>query len=207
MEYTEIGNRLRIARNNCNLTQKDVCAKANIPKVQSLSSYEKGTTKIPVDTLARLCSIYGVTTDSIIYGEQSVIPLNNTLEDNIRLLVALVDTLEFPIREQLSGPSDNFRVPFGSYSIDFNTFRYLGLGDFVGKWKRLRDLLDSGVIDHEEYATLINNKLSSVWIKKVEDFVPQFGTAQREPVNGSTAHSRFDAQVGQPEQEDYNGND
>lgn len=194
MEYKEIGDRLRTARNDCNLTQAQVCAKLEIPKVQSLSSYEKGTTKVPVDTLAKLCSLYGVTTDSIIYGEQSVIPNNNSLEDNIRLFVALVDLLGFTIREQLLDPSDNTKIRFGHdiYSLDFNTIRYAGLGDFVRKWKRLRDLLDSGVINHEEYSTLINNKLSSVWIKKVEDFIPQYGSAS----------SCFDAQNGHVEQED-----
>lgn len=171
MDSKEIGQRLRTARNNCNLTQKEVCDKASIPKVQSLSSYENGSTKIPVDTLSELCSIYGVTSDSIIYGEQSILPANNTPEDNIRLLVALADSLKLPIKETPHSEDDKSSISqiFGTnYSIGFDSILYRGLGDFMHKWKRLRDLLDTGVIDSEEYATLLENKLSSLKIEKVK---------------------------------------
>ena len=171
MDTKEIGKRLRIARNNCNLTQKEVCDKANIPKVQSLSSYENGTTKIPVDTLSELCSLYRVTTDSIIYGEQSILPANNTPEDNIRLLVALVDSLNLPIREAETKTDDKYSSShlFGSnFSIGLDSVLYRGLGDFMNKWKRLRDLFDAGVIDGEEYSTLLENKLLSLNIEKVD---------------------------------------
>lgn len=168
MNNKEIGKRLHTARKNCNLTQKEVCNKVNIPKVQSLSSYENGTTRIPVDTLSELCSLYRVTTDSIIYGEQSIGPTNSTPEDNIRLLVAIADSLKLPIFERTSDSSDKFPAPFGNYGIGFDTLTYQGLGNFIHKWKRLRDLFDSGIIDTEEYTTLLENKLSSLKIEKIE---------------------------------------
>ena len=168
MDNKDIGSRLRVARNNCNLTQREVCEKAKIPKVQSLSSYENGTTKVPIDTLAELCSIYNVTTDSIIYGERSILPASNAPEDNIRLLVAIVDSLRFPIFERNSNPNDNFSVPFSNYGIGVDVLSYRGLGDFIHKWKRLRDLFDSGIIDIDEYTTLLENKLSLLKIEKAE---------------------------------------
>ena len=59
MSVTEIGRRLKKARLDAGLTQKEVSAKLGIT-YQAISNYERGTNRVDTDTLSRLCQIYGI---------------------------------------------------------------------------------------------------------------------------------------------------
>ena len=64
----EIGNRLRIARENAGLTQDDV-AKVINSTFQKVSSFETGRTRVDIETLIKLCSLYKTNTDYILNPE------------------------------------------------------------------------------------------------------------------------------------------
>ena len=59
MSTSEIGKRLKKARLDAGLTQKDVAAKLGIT-YQAISNYERGTNRVDTDTLSRLCEIYRI---------------------------------------------------------------------------------------------------------------------------------------------------
>lgn len=59
MSVTEIGRRLKKARLDAGLTQKEVADKLNIT-YQAISNYERGTNRVDTDTLSMLCAIYGI---------------------------------------------------------------------------------------------------------------------------------------------------
>ena len=59
MSVAEIGRRLKKARLDAKLTQKEVADKLGIT-YQAISNYERGTNRVDTDTLSRLCKIYGI---------------------------------------------------------------------------------------------------------------------------------------------------
>ena len=64
----EIGNRLRIARENAGLKQDDV-AKVIGSTFQKVSSFETGRTRVDLETLVILCNLYKTNTDYILNPE------------------------------------------------------------------------------------------------------------------------------------------
>lgn len=59
MSAANIGRRLKKARLDAGLTQKDVATKLGIT-YQAISNYERGTNRVDTDTLSRLCEIYNI---------------------------------------------------------------------------------------------------------------------------------------------------
>lgn len=59
MSVTEIGRRLKKARLDAKLTQKEVASRLGIT-YQAISNYERGTNRVDTDTLSMLCHIYNI---------------------------------------------------------------------------------------------------------------------------------------------------
>lgn len=59
MSVTEIGRRLKNARLNAHMTQADVAKYLGIT-YQAISNYERGITRVDVETLGKLCQFYGI---------------------------------------------------------------------------------------------------------------------------------------------------
>lgn len=60
---------LEAARKNAGYTQKEV-AKAIGVHNQTVSKYEKDSSRIPFDLMERLCTLYGVSKDDIFFGKK-----------------------------------------------------------------------------------------------------------------------------------------
>jgi transcriptional regulator with XRE-family HTH domain len=68
MSNKEIGKRMKTARENAGLTQDDA-AKVINSTFQKVSSFETGRTRIDIETLVKLCSLYKTNTDYILNPE------------------------------------------------------------------------------------------------------------------------------------------
>ena len=66
-ENNGISERLREARTKAGLTQEQACKQARIPKTQTLSTYERGTSTPRLDTFMELVKLYGVSADGLIW--------------------------------------------------------------------------------------------------------------------------------------------
>lgn len=64
MSKEEIATRLRNAREKSGYKQEDIAQKLGVTP-QKVSSFETGRTRVDVDTLIRLCNIYGVDANEI----------------------------------------------------------------------------------------------------------------------------------------------
>lgn len=62
---------LRAARINCGMDLKDV-SQLTGKNVETISKYEKDSTKIPRDLMEELIQIYGVPKEYIFFGKESV---------------------------------------------------------------------------------------------------------------------------------------
>lgn len=58
---------LEAARVNAGLTQKEVSKKLGVHH-QTISKYEKDSSKIPFNLLSALCKLYGISKDNIFFG-------------------------------------------------------------------------------------------------------------------------------------------
>lgn len=59
MNYEILGNILKEARSNAKYTQPDIASKLGVT-FQNVSSWERGKSKIDIDTLIRLCNLYNI---------------------------------------------------------------------------------------------------------------------------------------------------
>lgn len=60
---------LEAARRNVGLTQQNVADIIGVHN-QTISKYEKDSSKIPFDLMNKLCSLYKVSKDDIFFGEK-----------------------------------------------------------------------------------------------------------------------------------------
>lgn len=67
-EGAVIGKRLRAARTAARMTQDDVAAEVGRTR-QAVSLWEVGSTSPTVPELRRLCALYGVSADLVLFGE------------------------------------------------------------------------------------------------------------------------------------------
>lgn len=70
LDYNIIGERLKQARLNKNLTQEDLAEKLDV-SVAFLSRIERGSSKISLKRLNQICIILGVTEGDILNGASS----------------------------------------------------------------------------------------------------------------------------------------
>lgn len=66
IEEGDLGNYLRIARENANLSQGDVAKKLKLAQFQSISQWERNASgSVPVKTLLKLVEIYSLPIDEV----------------------------------------------------------------------------------------------------------------------------------------------
>lgn len=153
MADKNIGQRLKLAREQKGLTQKEVCDKLNIPNVQTLSAYESGTNNPPMGTtFKQLLQLYGVSADWVLFGDKRQNTAEKTPYDIFLQLVESVDFLglELTISEGYYG--DKW------LNIDLSTAKHEETEQFIEKWQRFRKLFDQGDLDRTDYEELLTKR-------------------------------------------------
>lgn len=153
-ENKGIGKRLKEARAKAGLTQEQACKQAGIPKTQTLSTYERGTSTPRLDALMDLVKLYGVTADWVLFGNERVSE-EERRKSPAEYLAQLVESV------------DHLGLLLNAYddkgdevvSIEMNCSKYREMPDFASSWKSFRSLLDENKIDSEDYKMLIQHKL------------------------------------------------
>ena len=85
-----INHRLRQLRLERGMTQEQVAAKLGVTR-QAISSYESGRTRPDIDTLVRLCDMYGTNLNSIVTGEGRLLRTKMGVEKTaIAILILLL---------------------------------------------------------------------------------------------------------------------
>lgn len=65
MDYSKLGERVRISRMAAKLTQEKLAERIDV-STSYMGHIERGTRKLSVDTLCRLCDALGVTSDFLL---------------------------------------------------------------------------------------------------------------------------------------------
>lgn len=161
-----LGSRLRKARDRMGKSQNEICELAGIPKVQTLSSYERGVNSPPLDALKRLSEIYEVSTDYLLFGEEYAARTAKNDKYYLSQLVYAADKLHLPVRplnDKQDMPWDNrpCSIVLGD-QIPLDSEASSIVGSFIDKWIRLRNAKASGAIDWDDYDSIIAKRLDEV---------------------------------------------
>lgn len=154
-ELEIFANRIKQLRKSLAMTQKDFSEYIGV-KQQTLSGYERGIMKPPLDiakNIAEKCNtsidwLCGLSTkinydDSIkTYGD--AIKLLFKLEEKLDMNVS-IDAIEFTLSDE----------PVGfAYSINFGNHK---MKEFISEWEKMKELHDKSSIDDDLY---------NLWIEK-----------------------------------------
>lgn len=162
MGCLELGIRLKQARETAKLTQAEACTTADIPKVQTLSAYERGVNSPPIDILKKLSKLYTVSTDWLLFGETPTTRKEKAPRDYMEQLVEAADYLGLNVDFWDDCGINREEV----IALKLGPSSYNGIASFAHKWSRIRGLLDSNTIELSEYELLINGKLKELVLTK-----------------------------------------
>lgn len=152
----ELGIRLKKAREKAGLKQQDVCDKIGIPKVQTLSAYERGINSPNLETLKQFCLLFDVSADSLLFGNDKLPTREKSKAEYAKQLVEAVDHLGLVVED------DGDRYGYHSIFTAFNRTKYEDFNIFSHKWLKFRELLDNGTIELDEYKTLLVDRLNTL---------------------------------------------
>ena len=156
MGDSEFGARLKKAREDVGLKQSEVCEALGIPKVQTLSAYERGVNFPPIETLKKLAKSYNVSSDWLLFGTENAVKVKKTPLEYLRQIVDGVDALKLYF-----GNTECLNSAIGSdLCIVLLSDKYQSINDFAYEWRDLRKLRDNGTIAEDDYDTLIKKRLS-----------------------------------------------
>lgn len=168
MSDPEMGARLKAARENMKLTQKDASEKADIAKVQTLSAYERGVNSPPLETLKKLSELYQVSTDFLLFGSEVEERRPKSDKDYFLQFITAADHLEFPIFEEGGDqlPFDpNYLIKVCPPGVFMDTISGWTKGEFCAfllRWKQLRNAKAIGAINNLDYNYLIDKLATSI---------------------------------------------
>ena len=166
MADKELGARLKEARTRINKSQAEVCDLLDIPKVQTLSAYERGVNSPPIETLKRLADLYDVSADYLLFGRAYTAPITKNDKYYMTKLVEAGDKLQCPITMVEDDTTMPWETPVyciqigGLISCDQMSRNAVQL--FLDKWAQLRRARSSGAIDWDDYNSIITKRLEEI---------------------------------------------
>ena len=153
----ELGARLKKAREEKGLKQAEVCEELGIPKVQTLSAYERGVNSPPIETIKKIAVLYNVTTDWLFFGVEKVQKCSKTPYDFLSEIVEGVEGLGLHVTTETDGKNNPFAL-VGSFVVLSND-HYPKLCQFAKEWTDLQNLKYNGTISEDDYYTLMKKRL------------------------------------------------
>ena len=141
-EYFEIGKRMKQARTNAGINQREMSAKLSLSN-SSYSNYENGYSEPPVETILKFCDILGITLNDLL--DLKIVSNRSfsvkTFADFLAILIDL-DRRGLQITAHLTLDIPNAQI-----------------ATFIPDWNKTNQELASGKIDKEEYDIWLEDTL------------------------------------------------
>ena len=157
-DYAEFGSRLKEARESAGFTQAQACKAVGLPKAQVLSSYERGISNPPIDTLAALAKLYSVSLDDLVFADEKPQTYKTTGDWLFSLVQAVDELLIFPELANKDFDANIDRIASGLLIWGENSI----YNDFFGKWRKLHDAWMDNLIDVNDYYLLVRRHANQV---------------------------------------------
>lgn len=163
--FDTVGERLKFARERVKLKQKEVCESVEIPKIQTLSAYERGVNSPPIETLKKLSRLYHVSIDWIVCGEEFQETSKMGKSELIESLFNAVNGLGLDVGPELNWDNE----PTGKYVVWLENDKLKGFNSLIDDLVRLYDLRE--MLDSDDYRTLVQKRIKARAMES-NDFEP-----------------------------------
>lgn len=154
-EYFEIGKRMKQARTNAGINQRDMSSRLSLTN-SSYSNYENGYSEPPVETILKFCDILGITINDLL---QIKISSNKSLSiktfaDFLEILIDL-DRRGLQIKGNTTYSQQDNQLT-AHLSLDIPNAQ---IATFIPDWNKVNQALASGEMDKEEYDIWLEHTL------------------------------------------------
>ena len=160
MGNSEFGARLKKAREDAGKKQIEVCEAIGIPKVQTLSAYERGVNYPPIETLKKLAVFYNVSTDWLLFGSKEITQRKKTQREYFVQIVEGVDALELDVKTEGDTKDNLFSLPY-SY-ISLSDINYPDICSFAKDWSSLRNLRNNKTLSEKYYKAILKECIDNL---------------------------------------------
>ena len=151
-EYFEIGKRMKQARTNAGINQRDMSERLSLTN-SSYSNYENGYSEPPVEIILKFCDILGITLSDLL--EMKVLSSNSvtvkTFSDFLSILIDL-DRRGLKITGNTTYSQQDNQLT-AHLTLDIPNAQ---IATFIPDWNKVNQALASGEMDKEEY---------DIWLK------------------------------------------
>lgn len=154
-EYLEIGKRMKQARTNAGINQRDMSVKLSLTN-SSYSNYENGYSEPPIEIILKFCDILGITLDDLL--EMKIVANKSatikTFADFLAILIDL-DKRGLSIKGNTTYSQQDNQLT-AHLSLDIPNAQ---IATFIPDWNKVNQELASGAMDEEEYKMWLEDTL------------------------------------------------
>ena len=165
-EYFEIGKRMKQARTNAGINQRDMSAKLSLTN-SSYSNYENGYSEPPVEIILKFCEILGITLNDLL--EMRIVATKSatikTFSDFLAILIDL-DKRGLSIKGNTTYSQQDNQLT-AHLSLDISNAQ---IATFIPDWNKVNQELASGAMDAEEYEMWLEDTLK-LFNVPIEDYL------------------------------------
>jgi|GEM_PF-699147 len=154
-EYLEIGNKLKTARSNAGISQRNMATKLNLT-YSTYSNYENGYSEPPMEIVNQFCDFLGISVEQLLELKLSS-PRNATVKtfsDFLSIIIDL-DRRGLPIKGTTTYLQEKNQL-IAHLSLDIANAQ---LATFIPDWNKVNKDLTSGLIDEDDYTNWLEDTL------------------------------------------------
>ena len=165
-EYFEIGKRMKQARTNAGINQREMSAKLSLTN-SSYSNYENGYSEPPVEIILKFCDILGITLSDLL-GMKIAATKSATIKTFADFLAILIDL-------DKRGLSIKGNTTYSQQDNQLTAHLTLDIPNaqiatFIPDWNKVNQELVSGAMDEEEYEMWLEDTLK-LFNVPIEDYL------------------------------------
>lgn len=154
-EYFEIGKRMKQARTNAGINQRDMSAKLSLTN-SSYSNYENGYSEPPVEIILKFCDILGITLEDLL-EIQIAAAKRATIQTFADFISILIDL-------DKRGLSINGNTTYSQQDNQLTAHLTLDIPNaqiatFIPDWNKVNQALADGEMDQKEYDMWLEDTL------------------------------------------------
>lgn len=154
-EYLEVGKKMKTARTNAGISQRDMAIKLSLSN-SSYSNYENGYSEPPAEIIVKFCDVLNITMENLLELKVAA-PKTATVRTFADLLSILIDLDRrgLSIKGNTTYSQQDNQL-MAHLSLDIKNAQ---LATFIPDWNKVNEELASGLMDDDEYRVWLEDTL------------------------------------------------